>query len=57
MQLFKERAPIGAKKVEWKEVVSAADGVAKQATTSKYSSFVLINRCLRVSFYIIYDYL
>jgi hypothetical protein len=48
MQLFKDPAPAGGKKVEWKEVINAADGVAKQATTSKYSQLVLITWCLWV---------
>ena len=35
LQLFKDPAPMGAKKVEWEEVIGAANGIAKHATTSK----------------------
>lgn len=34
LTLFSEAAPGGGKKVEWKEVITAAEGVAKQATTA-----------------------
>lgn len=34
LSLFKEPAPCGGKKVEWKEVITAAEGVAKHATTA-----------------------
>lgn len=34
LSLFKEPAPREGKKVEWKEVITAAEGVAKHATTA-----------------------
>lgn len=34
LTLFTERAPSGVTKVEWKEVITAAEGVARHATTA-----------------------